>query len=77
MRIRAEKASDYPAIAEILKEAFGQKAEAELVERLRDTDSYLNDFALVAEEEQTGNLIGHILFTEARVVGAGGLSFRF
>jgi putative acetyltransferase len=68
MQIRVEASADYPAIAQILVAAFGQEAEASLVERIRQSDRYIPDLALVAERE--GLVVGHILFSYIDLVGA-------
>ena len=47
--IRAEAADDVVAIATIVEAAFGQRAEATLVERIRASDRYRPDYALVAD----------------------------
>ena len=57
--IRYARSANHPAIREINLEAFGQPAEAELVERLRSAEDSL--FELVAEQD--GRLVGHILFS--------------
>jgi putative acetyltransferase len=57
--IRYARASDHPAIAEVVEAAFGQPDEARLVERLREDGDVL--FELVAEDE--GQVTGHILFS--------------
>lgn len=68
MQIRTETPADYPAIANVLRQAFGQDAEALLVERIRQSDRYLPELALVAEKE--GLVVGHILFSYIDLVGA-------
>jgi putative acetyltransferase len=67
MQIRTETPGDYPAIADILLQAFGQDAEALLVERIRRSDRYIPELALVAEKE--GVIVGHILFSHIDLVG--------
>jgi putative acetyltransferase len=57
--IRYARASDQPAIAEVVELAFGQPDEARLVERLRANGDVL--FELVSEAD--GRLTGHILFS--------------
>nr|QQZ49492.1 hypothetical protein JKL49_21330 [Phenylobacterium glaciei] len=57
--IRHAKPADHAAIREINIAAFGQPAEADLVERLRaDGDKV---FELVAEED--GAVVGHIFYS--------------
>jgi putative acetyltransferase len=67
MEIRPETPADYPAIAEVLIAAFGQPAEAQLVEKIRRSDRYIPDLALVAE--LNGQIVGHILFSYIDLVG--------
>ncbi|MFH7027351.1 MAG: GNAT family N-acetyltransferase [Heteroscytonema crispum UTEX LB 1556] len=61
MNIRRETLPDYAAIAEVNILAFGQKNEAQLVNKIRDSDCYIPDLALVAEVD--GVVVGHILFS--------------
>ena len=64
MRIRPETAADRDAIARVNTEAFGQPAEARLVERLRDDGDAV--VSLVADDANAG-VIGHILFSPVRL----------
>lgn len=59
MRIRPEAPSDHAQVARLHRLAFGQPAEAALVERLRAAGRAT--VSLVAEEE--GAVVGHILFS--------------
>jgi putative acetyltransferase len=68
MQIRTEIPTDYPAIANLLRAAFKQEAEALLVERLRLSARYIPELTLVAEKE--GLVVGHILFSYIDLVGA-------
>ena len=64
--IRPEKPEDAPQVRNVNELAFGQPAEANLVERLQQacTDS----LSLVAEDDA---VVGHILFTPVVVESAG------
>jgi putative acetyltransferase len=65
--IRAERPEDAAAIRRVNELAFGQPAEADLVERLRHTcDAGLS---LVADDD---GIVGHILFTPVTVEGTAG-----
>jgi putative acetyltransferase len=64
MRIRPETAADHAAVARLTTLAFGQAAEARLVEGLRAAGRAA--IALVAEDERQG-VIGHILFSPVRL----------
>ena len=73
MTIRPERPGDASRIREVHQRAFGQPAEAELVEKLRA--SGCESLSLVADDD---TVVGHILFTpvvvegpERRVVGMG------
>ena len=64
--IRPERLEDTSRVRHVNELAFGQPAEADLVERLRQacTDS----LSLVAEDDA---VVGHILFTSVVVESAG------
>jgi putative acetyltransferase len=71
--IRPEKPADASQVRHVNELAFGQPAEADLVERLRQTCT--DSLSLVAEDDA---VVGHILFTPVmlesgarRVVGKG------
>ncbi|HVI33667.1 N-acetyltransferase [Phenylobacterium sp.] len=57
--IRYARPGDHPAIAAVVEAAFGQPAEARLVERLRAEEDAL--FELVAVEAD--EVVGHVLFS--------------
>jgi putative acetyltransferase len=61
MIVRPETPSDYEAIGELLRSAFGGADESRLVRSLRASDNYVPDLALVAEEN--GKVVGHIVFS--------------
>ncbi len=63
LRIRAEAPSDHEAISTIVEAAFGRRMEARLVELLRESDCYLPDLTLVAE--QGGEIVGHVMISYA------------
>ena len=66
--IRPETAADHDAIRHVNRLAFGQDAEAGLVDALRD-GGYVRA-SLVAE--QASQIVGHILFTDLSIItGAG------
>src|SRR5229473_5179817 len=67
MTIRPERPEDASRVRHVNELAFGQSAEADLVERLRQacTDS----LSLVAEDDDA--VVGHILFTSVVVESAG------
>lgn len=61
MIIRPETNEDRQAIFNINLQAFNSNTEPELVDRLRDSDWFIPDLSLAAE--QNGVLVGHALFT--------------
>lgn len=69
MRIRPEQAEDFDAIDDVVAAAFGQPDEAKLVRLLRDSDSYVPELTLVAEED--GAIVGHIMLSYAELAGVG------
>lgn len=65
LAIRTAKPGDRAAIYAVEERAFGQKDEADLVEKIvADGDAVLE---LVAEEE--GSIVGHILFSRLTITG--------
>ena len=70
--IRPETPADYARIYEVTEAAFrdlpiSDHTEQHLVNRLRNSAAYIPQLALVAELE--GEVVGHILFTRAVIVG--------
>lgn len=68
--IRQETAGDYKEVYELIKEAFASAEhcdgnEQDLAAALRKGESFLPELSLVAEIE--GKIVGHILFTKAKV----------
>lgn len=70
MLIRQETSGDYNEIYKVVKTAFATAdhsdgTEQDLVTNLRTSPAYIPQLSLVAEEK--GKIIGHILFTKAKV----------
>jgi predicted N-acetyltransferase YhbS len=63
--IRAERTEDREAITDVNTQAFGRKAEAELVERIRQSIGFFPELSLVAE--RAGRIVGHALFSGVAV----------
>lgn len=57
--IRDERPEDWKAVHQVVSSAFGQSAEAELVEKLRAAGDSV--FSLVADEG--GEIVGHLLLS--------------
>lgn len=59
--IRPERPGDFAAIRDLVCNAFGREIEADLVDKLRASDAYLPDLALVATRDR--QILGHIMIT--------------
>ena len=57
--VRDERSSDWKAVYDVVSSAFGQLAEAELVEELRGAGDSVA--SLVADED--GHIVGHVLLS--------------
>jgi len=68
MLIRPETTADHEAIRQVNRLAFGQDAEARLVDALRE-GGYVR-VSLVAEKE--GQIVGHILFSDLPIITKAG-----
>jgi putative acetyltransferase len=68
MLIRPETPADHEAIRQVNRLAFGQDAEARLVDTLR-AGGYVR-FSLVAEN--AGKVVGHILFSDLPIITEAG-----
>ncbi len=66
---RPEAAADEDAIRHVNRLAFGQDAEARLVDALRD-GGFVR-LSLVAERE--GRVVGHILFSDLPIITEAGI----
>lgn len=70
MLIRKEESKDYEMIYTVVKAAFDSAEhsdgnEHDLVNALRKGEAFIPDLSLVAETE--GKVVGHIMFTKAKV----------
>ncbi len=65
--VRPETPADYDAVREVLDRAFHDSPDSEsgLVEALRAQSDYTPELSLVAEID--GAIVGHIMFTDARI----------
>ncbi len=69
--IRQEQPLDYRQVEEVVRQAFesaeqSDHMEHQLVARLRQSDAFVPELSLVAEDEE-GRIVGHILLTEIKV----------
>lgn len=67
MNIRSEIPSDYPAITQVNKLAFGKEEEAQLVEKIRHSQYYIPELTLIAEVENIA--VAHVMFSYINLVG--------
>ena len=70
MRIRKEEPKDYETVYSVVKAAFDSAersdgTEQDLVDALRRGEAFIPELSLVAEMD--GKIVGHILFTKAKV----------
>ncbi len=65
--VRPETVDDFPAVREVVNMAFQNDEEsvADLIEALRSEPGYTPELSLVAEVD--GAIVGHIMFTDARI----------
>jgi putative acetyltransferase len=69
--IRPETDDDRHEISRIVGAAFGSDVEPALVERIRATDGYVPELALVAERD--GRVVGHVMVSGASLRSADGV----
>ena len=70
IHIRPETVADHSQVYQLLSLAFGQDNESQLVELLRHDDCFIPGLSLVALHDQ--QIIGHILFTQIKIVDDSG-----
>lgn len=63
--VRKEKETDHKRVYQVVKAAFRRDEEAQLVERLRESDTFIPELSLVAET--VAGLVAHILFTKITI----------
>lgn len=68
MLIRTEKPADFKEIDDVVRGAFGQQDEVDLVHRIRSLDGYVPDLALVATADD-GTILGHVMLSYADLDG--------
>jgi putative acetyltransferase len=69
--IRPSSDRDRAAIRQIVTDAFGSTAEADLVERIRASSEYEPSMDLVAELDDLG-VVGHVMISRALLQSPGG-----
>lgn len=78
IHIRKETSEDFMAVHGLIKEAFKEEQYSDhkeqfLVEKLRESSSFIPELSLVAEYENT--IVGYILLTEVKIVVANEKEF--
>jgi len=67
MEIRTELLSDFAEVFNLNVLAFNKREdESKLIARIRESDGFIPELSLVAEEN--GKIVGHALFSEAEIV---------
>ena len=67
MIIRTENKSDYSKVFKVNYEAFrNREDEPKLVEKIRDSEQFISELSIVAEENN--EILGHILLSKAEVI---------
>jgi putative acetyltransferase len=69
--IRPERPDDAAAIRALHDAAFGGTDEGRIVDGVRGTDAWLADLSLVAVDDATGEIVGHVLVSRGRVERPG------
>ena len=68
--VRQETDRDRVKIHELNAKAFGQDAEARLVDNLRRSSSFIKELSILAE--MNGEIVGHILLSKIHIEGSKG-----
>lgn len=73
LQIRPERQADFAAVYKLVQESFASQAasegdEQDFVVAMRRHPGYVNDLALIAEED--GRLAGYVMLTETEILGA-------
>ena len=74
--IRQETKSDFSQVNDVIMAAFKDMEESDhtehlLVTRLRQSEAYVPDLSLVAEDSN-GKIVGHIMLSEVKVISGDG-----
>lgn len=67
--IRPEHEGDAPAVRRVHRSAFGGETEPQIVDEVRESEGWIPELSLVAEEG--GEIVGHVLVSWASLAGTG------
>ncbi|MEX2394142.1 MAG: N-acetyltransferase [Actinomycetota bacterium] len=67
MLIRPEREADFDEIDDVVRAAFGQQDEVDLVRRIRTLKGYVPELSLVAVDDD--QIAGHVMLSYAKVDG--------
>ncbi|EAQ00917.1 GCN5-related N-acetyltransferase [Janibacter sp. HTCC2649] len=70
LTIRPETPSDFPAIREVVRTAFGNTREPDGVENIRASEIYIPSLALVAQLDS--EVVGYVMITHCTITGDAG-----
>ncbi|MGE7839364.1 GNAT family N-acetyltransferase [Lysinibacillus sp. NPDC093712] len=75
IKIRQEHPSDYKKIEDVVKMAFlnveqSDKQEHFLVNKIRQSDAFISELSLVAIDQETNEIVGHILLSKITIVAS-------
>jgi predicted N-acetyltransferase YhbS len=65
--VRPETPADFGEIAAVVEAAFGKTNEVAIIQAIRDSDGYVPELALVAEDE--GRVVGHTMLSRVGLEG--------
>jgi putative acetyltransferase len=81
--IRPETPDDWRSVGAVAEMTFGRRLEVRMIESIRASDGYVPELSLVAEDDETGALVGHVMLsyvelerTGRRVLELGPLAVR-
>jgi putative acetyltransferase len=70
VEIRVEQPEDYEEIFRVHESAFERRDEGHLVDKIRNSDSYIPELSFVAVDN--GKIVGHVLFSRVLVDTSSG-----
>jgi putative acetyltransferase len=74
MSIKQEQSIDYEGVYKVVNRAFGRTDEAELVNKLRNSEAFMPELSLVGWYDD--EIVGHILFTKIQIISDQNQAFE-